>query len=130
MRFIRYAAFIICLLSLVSGCRQAPPATSAAVSISLALSQASTVGETTARITLTGASGEPIDGARVTLRGDMTHAGMQPVIRETDVSKQGVYTLPFEWTMGGDWFIEVSVVLPDGGFAAQTFEGYRISSQG
>ncbi len=129
MRFIRSAAFMTALALMLLGCRQAPPAANPNVSIRLDLSQAASVGEAVARITLTNASGGPIDNARVTLRGDMTHAGMQPVIRETDVSEQGVYTLPFDWTMAGDWFLEVSVILPDGSSASQTFEGYRISSQ-
>jgi major membrane immunogen (membrane-anchored lipoprotein) len=51
----------------------------------------------------------------------MTHAGMVPVIVETNTSTDGRYELDYRWTMGGDWFVDVTVTLPDGTFARQRF---------
>jgi hypothetical protein len=70
---------------------------------------------------VTGADGTPIDGARLNIKGDMTHAGMQPVLAETKGGEQGRYETPFEWTMGGDWIVTVTAALPDGRTTARQF---------
>ncbi|MBK8024939.1 MAG: FixH family protein [Chloroflexi bacterium] len=81
------------------------------------------VGEANLRITLTGAGGAPIDGANVRARGDMDHAGMTPVLGETTQSQNGVYEVPFNWSMGGGWIVEVTATLPDNrGIAQEKFE--------
>jgi hypothetical protein len=81
------------------------------------------VGEATLLIAISDGSGNPVTGATVDVRGDMTHAGMVPVIRE-DISsdENGLYDVPFEWTMGGDWLIEVTATLPDGSTTTERFE--------
>ena len=57
----------------------------------------------------------PLIGAKVTVTGDMTHAGMVPVISETTETAPGVYpTEDFSFTMGGDWFLLAAVELADG----------------
>lgn len=59
--------------------------------------------------------GEGISGATVTVTGDMTHAGMVPVIRTAAETAPGEYTAAdFEFNMGGDWFLLAAVTLPDG----------------
>lgn len=112
------------LLVLLAGCRQSaqPTATnSPGVTIQLAADpDKPAVGKVTLVVTLTNA-GKPIDGATVSVKGDMNMAGMQPVLGETKDSTNGVYRIPFEWTMGGDWFVDVTVTLPDGTTAKQTF---------
>ena len=80
------------------------------------------VGEATLVVTVTNEDGDPVTDASIEVRGDMDHAGMVPVIREdiTD-NEDGVYRIPFEWTMGGDWIVVVEVTLPDETIAAQEF---------
>lgn len=81
------------------------------------------VGPTTLVVTVTTAGGEPVDDAAVSLRGDMTHAGMMPVL--ADASSEGAdgrYLAPFEWTMGGDWVITVEATLADGAVAKKSFD--------
>lgn len=72
------------------------------------------VGDAALVISLTTPDGQPIDGAQITVRGDMNHAGMQPVIEASAGSEDGVYRVPFRWTMGGDWIVTITAVLPDG----------------
>jgi hypothetical protein len=63
--------------------------------------------------------GQPVTDATVALEGNMNHAGMAPVITEgvqdqADGAADGVYQVPFGFTMLGDWIITVSVARPDG----------------
>ncbi len=56
-----------------------------------------------------------VEDANVSVTGDMTHAGMVPVIAEAPQQEQGLYvTDGFEFTMAGDWIITTEVTLPDG----------------
>lgn len=81
------------------------------------------VGEATLIVTVTDMDGKPINGATVRVHGDMDHAGMEPVNGETADSEAGAYRVPFAWTMGGGWILDVTVNLPDGrGTATQHFE--------
>jgi hypothetical protein len=72
-------------------------------------------------ISVSGADGTPIDGAQLHIKGDMTHAGMQPVLAEVKAGDRGKYETPFEWTMGGDWILTVTADLPDGRTTARQF---------
>ncbi|MCB9151597.1 MAG: copper chaperone PCu(A)C [Caldilineaceae bacterium] len=70
-------------------------------------------------VAVTDAGGAPITDATVSLEGNMNHAGMAPVMTDgvaddADGAADGVYHLPFEFTMNGDWIITVSVKLADG----------------
>jgi hypothetical protein len=40
---------------------------------------------------------------------------MTPVFGETQTSQNGEYRIPFEWTMAGDWFVEITVTQANGG---------------
>lgn len=73
------------------------------------------VGEAQLVITLQGTDGAPIDGARLEIIGNMDHAGMMPVERQAEGGTDGVYTVPFEWTMGGGWIVTVNATLPNNG---------------
>lgn len=54
--------------------------------------------------------GKPITGAKVTVEGNMSHAGMVPVLAETTEVSDGRYLSEnFRFTMGGDWFVTVMV---------------------
>lgn len=63
---------------------------------------------------LTDEAGQPINGAILNIEGNMTHAGMVPVITQATAGRAGRYVAPFEWTMGGDWIVTVEATLTDG----------------
>jgi hypothetical protein len=79
------------------------------------------VGPAYLTISVTDADGTPIDDARLQIKGDMTHAGMQPVLAQVEGGDNGNYETPFEWTMGGDWIFTVTASLPDGRTTARYF---------
>jgi hypothetical protein len=81
----------------------------------------SAIGKETLNIRVFDANNQPIDNAKITVRGDMTHAGMIPIMAETENGNKGLYQLPLEWSMSGDWIVTVQVTLPDGTVAEQTF---------
>jgi len=79
------------------------------------------VGPANLTVFVTGADGRPIDGASLHIKGDMSHAGMQPVLAEVEGGQDGEYLTPFEWTMAGDWIVTVTAALPDGRTTARQF---------
>ncbi|MEM9774311.1 MAG: FixH family protein [Chloroflexota bacterium] len=80
------------------------------------------VGATDLMVTILDENGSPVNDATVSIKGDMSHAGMQPVLGESSSGSAGVYTIPYEWTMAGDWFITVDVSRPDGETASARFD--------
>ena len=79
-----------------------------------------TVGDAVITLEIHDADGNPVEGATIELEGAMTHAGMKPVIVETESLGEGKYaTKDFEFTMGGDWVLIVRATLADGSTAAQ-----------
>lgn len=69
------------------------------------------------------ADGTLIHDAVVSVHGDMDHEGMTPVDVESVSGQNGIYHVPFEWTMGGGWILDVTVTLPDNtGIATERFE--------
>ncbi len=81
-----------------------------------------TIGEATLYFELRDAQGQPIEGASLSAKGDMSHAGMMPVLGDSEEIGDGNYSVPFEWTMAGDWILTVSGELPDGQSISRTFE--------
>ena len=81
------------------------------------------VGESELAITLTDGDGTAITDKQLEIVGDMNHAGMVPVVRDVETADEdGVYRVPFEWTMGGDWFVTVAVFLDDGSVVEKTVD--------
>ena len=120
------ASLLLFTLLLVS-CRQQLPS---ADNIQLSLSVSDMlVGDTTLLVTVRDSDGNllPNPGA-LKVRGDMDHAGMIPLLAESDSATDGVFSLPFEWTMGGGWVVDAALTLPDGTVASQTFR-YEILSE-
>ena len=59
--------------------------------------------------------GAAVAGATVRVVGDMTHAGMVPVVADaTDVGGGTYRTNDFLFDMAGDWVLSVDVTYPDG----------------
>lgn len=68
------------------------------------------------------ANGQPIEELDIQIKGDMTHAGMTPVFGVSDDEGDGRYSIPFEWSMAGDWILQVATDLPDGRVLNRSFE--------
>jgi len=64
---------------------------------------------------------QPINNAKIHVKGDMTHAGMIPILGETQNGENGLYKIPLEWTMGGDWVVQVQATLTDGTSVENSF---------
>jgi hypothetical protein len=73
-----------------------------------------TVGQADLVVRLTDADNSPLTGASVSLKADMTHAGMTPVFGQAIEDGDGRYRTTFEWTMAGDWILTVTGTLADG----------------
>ncbi|MBK8022001.1 MAG: FixH family protein [Chloroflexi bacterium] len=114
--------FVLSLALLMAACRGSAEIGAVASDVTVAVQvepDPPAVGEATLRNYLTGVDGAPIDGATVRARGDMDHAGMTPVLGETAQSQAGVYGVPFGWSMGGGWIVDVTATLPDNRGVAQ-----------
>ena len=86
----------------------------ALVSVEL-LTRPARVGPASIEVTVRDGSAA-VSGASVRVTGDMTHAGMVPVVAEASEVDDGVYRSDgFAFDMAGDWVITVDVTLPDGG---------------
>lgn len=106
------------LLSGLVACKPPEPGSSAfsrlpdGVDAAISLAGPAVKGPAEVTVTLTGPG---VHGADVQVTGDMTHAGMVPVISQAAESEDGVYsTADFEFTMGGDWMLLADVTLGDG----------------
>lgn len=124
MRYIIIITFVL-LSVIVGGCRRSSSQNESASDINMTLAvepTAPVVGSATLRITLTDTNDEPINDASLEIRGDMTHAGMEPVLASVDAGQAGVYEVPFEWTMGGDWIVTVTATLADGRSVTREFD--------
>lgn len=99
------------LLLLGAACRQEQKLAASEVVLDMAVSDL-LVGDTTLTIRASDKQGKPLaEPGTLSLRGDMDHAGMTPVLAEADTAVEGVFTVPFEWTMGGSWSVEASLAL-------------------
>lgn len=77
-----------------------------------------TVGEATVLVYLLEEGGEGVSGAQVEITGDMTHAGMMPVVATATEAEPGLYrTEDFRFTMAGDWILTAEIELPGGSTA-------------
>ena len=47
--------------------------------------------------------------------------GWYLMLAQSNSAVDGVFTLPFEWTMGGSWIVEASLELENGAVASETF---------
>ncbi|MDE2635536.1 MAG: copper chaperone PCu(A)C [Chloroflexota bacterium] len=109
------------VLLVIAACRQQQPAAPADIQLELKASD-TRAGETTLMLMVTDADGKPLSNpGTLSVRGDMNHAGMVPVFAEAEGATDGVFSLPFEWTMAGSWLVEASLTLPSGTVASETF---------
>lgn len=111
-------------LLLIAGCRQqAQQADDLNINIDLRVEpEDPTVGPANLIVNITDDAGNPVIATVVKARGDMNHAGMEPVLAEVESGDDIFYTIPFEWTMAGDWIVEITAELPDGNTVSETFD--------
>ena len=116
------------LLLSVAACRQEQKLSASDIQLDLTVSDL-LVGETTLLLAVTDKEGKAIaEPGALALRGDMDHAGMSPVLAESETAANGKFTVPFEWTMGGSWTVDATLTLPGGAVAKQTFR-YEVISE-
>lgn len=127
MKQIARITLYILVLALAVACRQQTLSVEN-INIDVTVTD-SLVGETTLIVAVTDSDGNAIENpGTLSIRGDMDHAGMVPVLRDVSESDNGVFTVPFEWTMGGAWTLEVTLTLENGEVATETFN-YEILSE-
>ncbi len=113
------------IVMLGSGCvRESRSASSTIAQIDLtAVPFPAVVGESRLVIRVTDLAGQPISDAALSIKGDMTHAGMVPILAEiSGGDEDGYYDVPFEWTMAGDWVVTVEAQLSDGARVTEQFD--------
>ena len=67
------------------------------------------------------ADGKSVDNASIQIEGNMVHAGMTPVNGATQFNENGIYHVPFQFSMSGDWVLTVTATTPDGRQAKNDF---------
>jgi len=73
------------------------------------------VGPARILIALEDSGGIPVEGARIVVEGNMSHAGMTPVLDTAVAEAPGRYAVPdFPFTMAGSWILTLRATLPDG----------------
>jgi uncharacterized protein (DUF2141 family) len=111
---------LLLVVFVVAGCRA--QATQSTGNLDITLEPPTTkTGQVTLTLIVKDPQGRPVDNAKLDIVGDMTHAGMTPVNGKIEGGKDGRYSVPFEWTMGGDWILTVKATLPDGSVTTKTF---------
>jgi hypothetical protein len=72
------------------------------------------LGRQTVTLRLVDGGQRPIAGARVSVEGNMNHAGMVPSIATVQEKAPGLYLASLEITMRGQWFLLVEARLASG----------------
>jgi hypothetical protein len=80
------------------------------------------VGPSTITLKVADAAGKPMSGLRIKLEGNMSHAGMSPVLTAARETGPGQYSSTIELTMAGDWYFLVHMIFPDGRKLDRQFE--------
>lgn len=73
------------------------------------------VGLSTLILSVHDENGQAVSDAQISIMGNMSHEGMARVEASSNTGENGIYNIPFEWTMGGDWFLDVTVNLANNG---------------
>ena len=121
---------IIVIFGLFSACGGRNSAQTSNSNYDISVEAGSTaVGQTDLMVTVKDQNGTAINDANVSIKGDMSHAGMRPVLGESSSADDGVYTIPYEWTMAGDWFVTVNVTFADGSTTTERFDFNGISGE-
>ena len=119
MRTLRtFASLSLILAFLLIACRPPDVASrgaDAGVTVTVELPDDPVVGPAPLTILLE-RNGDAVRGAEVEVTGDMTHAGMVPVVVQAEERADGSYRADdFVFDMAGDWIVTVEARLEDGG---------------
>lgn len=118
----RLVLLALLLLGVMAGCRQSREEATAVLTIELVSPlNPSMSSDTEISLSVRDAAGQSVNDAQLDIKGDMTHAGMVPVLASAQNGAEGVYTAPFAWTMTGDWIVTVRATLPDGSWDEAEF---------
>lgn len=117
-RVLLFVAVALFAVSGLAGCGRAQNAagvTQDSFTVTFAVEPAAPViGDGELVITLKDPQGQPVSDARLAVEANMSHAGMAPVNAEATGGTDGVYRVPLQWTMAGDWYVDVKFTLSDG----------------
>jgi hypothetical protein len=115
---------LLLTLGLVAGCRGDGPSGDPGLILDVGISPTPPgVGPARLIIALTDTAGNPLSEAVVTVEGNMSHAGMVPVLDTARMTGPGQYLVDdFRFTMAGDWILTVEATLPDGRHTVHTQE--------
>jgi hypothetical protein len=116
---------VVILLLAVAGCgriRSAGTAPQDGFSVTMTAQPAPPmVGDSQLVVTLHDPAGKPVTGARLEIEGNMNHAGMKPSFGKVTAAETGQYMVAIQWTMGGDWTVDIKATLADGRVIARRF---------
>lgn len=123
----RLLALLLIALLVTAGCQRASQQTAADQAPEMAATlvvepSPAAVGPATLQVRLADAGGAPVEGAHISLKGDMSHAGMAPVLAEASGGAGGLYQASWRWTMAGDWWVTLTATLPDGRTLVRRFD--------
>jgi len=79
------------------------------------------VGDGQLIVTLADPAGKPVADARLAVEGNMSHAGMKPSFGAVTAAADGRYTVAIQWTMAGDWYVDIKATLSDGRVIGRRF---------
>jgi hypothetical protein len=114
-------ALCVCLV-LAQACRHQSEAVSGLTLTHEVSPQPPRVGQVTITLRVADASGKPVTGVNIKLEGNMTHAGMTPVLAGAKENGPGRYSSTMELSMAGDWYFVVHMTLSDGRKLERQFE--------
>jgi hypothetical protein len=86
------------------------------------------VGQNTVTCKLSGEAQKPVSGARISLEGNMSHAGMSPTFGEAKEKSPGTYTGAIDLNMRGDWVVTVHVVMADNAKLDQEINVHKLEA--
>jgi hypothetical protein len=79
------------------------------------------VGLNNLSIAFRSATGQPVEDATVQVIGNMTHSGMTPTVGVLRSAASGIYQVALDFTMAGDWIIDVTLTPPEGAAVVRRF---------
>lgn len=119
----RILTFTVIAVLLIAACHKADQPRLPLITIEHEITpQPVRVGSAAITLRLTDPLGKSVTGARITLEGNMSHAGMAPVFAKANETDPGRYQAPLELSMSGDWIVLVHLTLSDGQKVEQQFE--------
>jgi len=109
----------LALTALVAGAactrRRAAPDEAPDVLVSASFSPSPpVVGEGQLTLSFADRAGVPTQVSSLDVKADMTHPGMRPWLAEVESVKDSQVTLAVEWSMAGDWLLQIEAELGDG----------------